>query len=309
MSIFTNWTDDHTHKFNKDILCVHHSLEATGLFTDAALAEMLDNHPDAMLDVCTMGKDKKYPNKFRTGDFRGCDGKSLIEMVKEGKLYINARRAMNLHPQYNKVLQQMYGELAAKTGNREFNANGGILISSPIAKVPYHTDRQHVVLWHIRGTKRVYVYPMTNKFMSDASYEAAATSTLLDDIPYEDEFDEHAKVLTLTGGEMACWQLNQPHRVVNETFCVSIASEYSNRESALKNSAMFAQAAMRSTFGSKPVWQDTATSIRLAKAVAGKVLKTTGLYKTRNTQDFVTFKVDKSVPGYIVDIDPVPRDF
>ncbi|MBL4852656.1 MAG: hypothetical protein JKY25_00270 [Robiginitomaculum sp.] len=309
MSVFTNWTDEHTRKFHNDIIYVNHNLESTGLFTDVALAEMLDNHPDNMLDVCTMGTDSMYPNQFRTGDFRGCDGKSLIEMVKAGKLYINARRAMNLHPEYNEVLKKMYGELSEKTGNKGFNANGGILISSPIAKVPYHTDRQHVVLWHIRGTKRVYVYPMTDKFISDASYEAVVTSTLLDDLPYEVAFDEHASVLTLNGGEMACWQLNQPHRVVNETFCVSIASEYSNRESALKNSAMFAQAAMRSKFGSTPVWQDTVPSIRLAKAVAGKVLKKSGLYKGRTTPDFVTFKVDKSVPGYIVDIDPVPRDF
>ncbi|PHS38253.1 MAG: hypothetical protein COA91_08350 [Robiginitomaculum sp.] len=309
MSIFTNWTDAHTRKFQNDIMCVNHNLASTGLFSDGALADMLDNHPDHMLDVCTMGKDKMYPNKFRTGDFRGCDGKSLIEMVQQGKLYINARRAMNLHPQYNEILQQMYAELSEKTGNKEFNANGGILISSPIAKVPYHTDRQHVVLWHIHGTKRVYVYPMANKFMSDTSYEAVATNTLLDDLPYEDVFDEDATVLTLKGGEMACWQLNQPHRVVNETFCVSIASEYSDHTSALKNSAMYAQAAMRSRFSSKPVWKDTAPPIRLAKAVAGKILKKSGLYKTTITPDFVTFKVDKTAPGYIVDIEPVQRDF
>jgi len=309
MSIFTNWTDAHTRKFQNDIMCVNHNLASTGLFSDAALADMLDNHPDHMLDVCTMGKDKKYPNRFRTGDFRGCDGKSLIEMVKQGKLYINARRAMNIHADYTKVLQNMYGELAERTGNKAFNANGGILISSPIAKVPYHTDCQHVVLWHIRGTKRVYVYPMTQDFISDSAYEATATNMLFDDLPYEDAFDQHAKVLTLRGGEMACWQLNQPHRVVNETFCVSIASEYSNRDSALKNSAMYAQAAMRSSFGAQPVWQDTATPIRFAKAVVGKVLKKTGIYKTKNALDYVTFKVDKSVPGYIVDIDPVVRDF
>jgi len=309
MSVFTNWTDEHTRKFHNDIVCVNHNLETTGLFTDTALAEMLDNHPNNMLDVCTMGNDAKYPNQFRTGDFRGCDGKSLIEMVKEGKLYINARRAMNLHPQYNKVLQKMYGELSAKTGNKEFNANGGILISSPIAKVPYHTDCQHVVLWHIRGTKRVYVYPVTQEFIPDSAYEATATNMFFDDLPYKDAFDDHAEVLTLTGGEMACWQLNQPHRVVNETFCVSIASEYSSRDSALKNSAMYAQAAMRSTFGSRPVWKDTVPSIRFAKAIAGKVLKKTGLYKAKNAPDYVTFKVDKTAPGYIVDIEPVVRDF
>jgi len=309
MSIFKNWTDEHSSKFQNDIMSVDHKLDETNLFTDEALIALLDKHPSEKLDVCTMGEHELYPNQFRTGDFRGCGGAFLLEAVKAGKLWINVREAMNIHPEYNKVLGRMYGGLAKKTGNKEHNARGGILISSPIAKVPYHTDRTHTVLWHVRGTKKVYIYPMTQKFMSDISYESVATNSIADDLPYKDDFDKSATVLTLTGGEMAAWKLNQPHKVVNETFCVSVTTEYSTRKSAFKNSAMYTQAAMRSKFGSTPIWEQSSKSRKIFKSVLGKVLQKTGVYKTIENDDFVTFKVDPSVPDYVLDIDPVPRDF
>lgn len=309
MSIFKNWTDEHSAKFQSDIMSVDHKLEGTGLFTDEALISLLDKHPAEKLDVCTMGEHELYPNQFRTGDFRGCDGKFLLEAVKAGKLWINVREAMNIHPEYKKVLGRMYGGLAEKTGHKEHNARGGILISSPVAKVPYHTDRTHTVLWHVRGTKKVFIYPMTQAFMSDASYESVATNSIMDDIPYAADFDKEATILKLTGGEMAAWKLNQPHKVVNETFCVSVATEYSTRKSAFKNSAMYAQSVLRSKFGSKPVWDDTSKGTQMFRSLMGKALQKTGVCKTVENDDFVTFKVDPSAPGYVLDIEPVRRDF
>jgi len=106
MNIFKDWTDEHTSVFRKDIMTVRHKLEDTGLFTDDALADLLDKHPSEKLDVCTMGHDHPlYPNKFRTGDFRDCDGKTLIEAAKAGAIWMNVRQAMNVHPEYKSVLQ------------------------------------------------------------------------------------------------------------------------------------------------------------------------------------------------------------
>ncbi|PHR56460.1 MAG: hypothetical protein COA43_13760 [Robiginitomaculum sp.] len=309
MSIFKNWTDEHTQKFDKGIFTVDHTIESSGLFTDEALIELLDKHPHNMLDVCTMGEHEIYQNQFRTGDFRDCDSATLLQAVKDGRLWLNVRRAMNLHPEYNALLKEMYGALAEKTGQTEFNANGGILISSPVAKVPYHADKTHVLLWHIRGTKKIYVYPTTQEFMSDESYERILTNTLIDDLPYKNEFDASATVLTLTGGEMAAWQLNQPHKVINETFCVSVTTEYSTRKSGFKNAAMFAQSLQRQKFGGNPTWDTTAMPSKVIKSIFGKAIKKAGLYTPTTNVDYVTFKVDKNVPGYIADIEPVARDF
>jgi len=51
--ILSNWSDEHTEKFRKESFKVKHNLMATGLFSDDALAELLDKHPKDQLDVCS----------------------------------------------------------------------------------------------------------------------------------------------------------------------------------------------------------------------------------------------------------------
>jgi len=139
---------------------------------------------------------------------------------------------MNVHEDYKAVLDNMYGDLSEKTGNRAFNPRGGILISSPVARVPYHFDKTETILWHVRGKKRIYVYPMTQKFISDESYEAVISNALEDDLPYEADFEEFAKVVDLEEGMALMWPLNSPHRVDNQSFCVSVTTEYSTTTEA-----------------------------------------------------------------------------
>ena len=138
--ILQNWTDGDTEKFLNETFRIKHDLISTGLFSDEALSELLDSHPKKHLDVCAISEHPVYQYKFRTGDVRDVDGKTLIEAVKSGAIWINMREAMNIHPDYNAVLQKMYGEIATLTGLEPFHARGGILISSPAAKVPLHFD-------------------------------------------------------------------------------------------------------------------------------------------------------------------------
>lgn len=55
MGMLTDWTDEHTKKFQKEIMTFGHDLKSTGLFTDEALIKLLEKHPSDQLDVCTMG--------------------------------------------------------------------------------------------------------------------------------------------------------------------------------------------------------------------------------------------------------------
>ena len=50
-----DWSAEHTAKFQKEIMTFRHGLPETNLFSDEALATLLDKHPKHMLDVCTMG--------------------------------------------------------------------------------------------------------------------------------------------------------------------------------------------------------------------------------------------------------------
>ena len=310
-SMLTDWTDAKTASFQKEIMSFGHNLGATGLFTDEALISLLEHHPTDKIDVCTMGAPDHpiYPNKFRTGDFRNVPAKTLLDAAKAGRVWINVREAMNVHPEYKHVLDQMYGELAENTQNRAFNPRGGILISSPVARVPYHFDKTETILWHVRGKKRIYLYPLTQKFISDEAYESIVSNDLEDDLPYDKSFDEEAEVIDLAEGRALTWRLNSPHRVDNQTFCVSVTTEYSTRESGLKNTAMLTNATLRYRLGLNPSYERDGHLKRRAKSLVGRVLRHSGIAPDTTKLDMVTFRVDENSDNFIVDVEPFERDF
>jgi len=309
-NMLTDWTEDKTANFQKAIVGFRHALSETGLFSDEALLELLAAHPSEMLDVCTMSMNHpKYPNRFRTGDFRDADPQTLLNAAKSGKVWINVRNAMNIHANYRGVLERIYGDLARHTGNAAFNAKGGVLISSPVAKVPYHVDKTETILWHVRGSKRIYLYPMEDDFIPETSYEATLTDLINDDLPYDASMDRSATVIDLQEGQALSWPLNSPHRVENSTFCVSVTTEYSTRESALKNSAMMTNAMLRARFGLNPSFAEDGPIKRKTKSVMGRALNKAGLIPKTTAPDMVTFRIDPDVDGYLVETDPYVRDF
>jgi len=307
--IISTWNEKHTEQFRNDTFKIKHDLLSTGLFSDEALIELLDKHPKDQLDVCALGDHPVFEYKFRTGDVRDVDGKTLIEAVKAGTIWMNLRKAMNIHPEYNAVLKQMYGEIATLTGNKPFHARGGILISSPTAKVPFHFDATETILWHVRGKKRMILYPLTQEFLSDEDYEKLMYNDSEDYLPYNKSMENAADVYDLAEGEMISWPLNRPHRVENQSYCVSVTTEYSTPESTLKNASMYTNAVLRRKFGMNPSWSSASKSEIVLKASLGKVLRKMGVLNTLKTQDMVSFKVDKTAPNFIRDIEPYARTF
>ena len=309
--MLTDWTESHTAAFQKDIVDFGHGLEGTGLFTDEALVTLLEKHPSDKLDVCSMGDPKHplYPNKMRTGDFRQADGQTLLKAAKSGLVWINVRQAMNIHPEYKEVLDAMYDDLAKQTGNKAFNPRGGILISSPIAKVPYHFDKTETILWHVRGKKRIYLYPLTPEFIPDTGYENAVVDMLEDDLPFKFDWDKQATILDLQPGQALTWPMNMPHRVDNKTFCVSVTTEYSTVASGRRNAAMLTNATLRHKFGMKPSYWNASPAENYIKSIFGRVIKKTGFAAKVDRKDYVTFKIDPKADGYIVETDPYERTF
>ena len=307
--IISNWNVEHTEKFRKETFKIKHDLISTGLFSDEALSELLDKHPKDQLDVCALSNHPVYQYKFRTGDVRDVDGKTLIEAVKAGTIWMNVRKAMNIHPEYNAVLKQMYGELAELTGNKPFHARGGILISSPTAQVPLHFDATETILWHVRGKKQLILYPLNESILPDEEYEYLMYSDTEDYLPYDSSLDDEAEIYDLADGEMISWPLNRPHRVENQSYCVSVTTEYSTPESTLKNASMYTNAVLRRKFGMNPSWHSASKMELYMKASVGKVLRKAGVLNEFKEQDMVSFKVDKSAPNFIRDIEPYVRSF
>ncbi len=305
--LLNNWTNEHSKKFRKEAFIVQHDILKTGLFTDEALIKLLDKHPRTHLDVCTMGHDEMYPNKFRTGQVENIEGRVLLEAAKKGVIWMNLRECMNIHPEYKAVLDQMYGELAAHSGHKSFSARGAILISSPYAKVPYHCDPTETILWHLRGHKRFYLYPTTPEYLPDEAYEKTLYD-LDEDLPYNKNMEQGVKIFDLTDQQMITWPLNSPHRVENVTHCVSITTEYSSFESSFKNSVMYTNAFLRKRLNRNVrEWAVMSRPEKIAKACMGRVLRKFGVLEAYKSEDIIDFKVDGSVEGFIKDIAPEIR--
>lgn len=305
-----NWTHEFSRNFRKKVFTFEHSIKETNLFSDEALIALIAKHPAHLTDVCTVGKmqDTKYPGKLLTGDFRDLSPEQIFTAAKNGSIWINLRRAMNVHAEYKEVLDQMYGGIAQKTGKKAFNANGGILITSPVARTPYHFDKTETILWHIRGPKRIFFYPVTPKFIPDKAYETAVLDMVEDDLPYDASFDKEAKVIDLKEGEAVTWPLSSPHRVENMGFCVSVTTEFSSKESALKNAAMTGNATIRQ-MGLNPSWTGASPISRALQSSFGLVLKKTGMAKKIEKHDYVKFKLCLEAPGNVVEVDPYIRNF
>ena len=89
MELIQNWTDENRANYGKKVMSVQHAMNDTGLFTDEALAAMLDAHPTHLIDVLAVPhghKYQQYQDQQLTVDFRGASGKTLVEAAKAGDI-------------------------------------------------------------------------------------------------------------------------------------------------------------------------------------------------------------------------------
>ncbi len=311
MAIIENWTDQDRQDYGQKIQTKTHHLQDSGLFTDDALTTLLDRHPSEKIDVCTMTTDPNFPDKHCTVDFRGFSGVDIIEAVKAGHIWVNIREAMSYDPAYKPLMAETFKELERCTGRDKLrrNCRGGILISSPTAKVPYHCDPTMTLLWHIRGRKRVFVYPATEVFLPDEAYEAVVLGEYDQDVPYSPEFEASAQVFDLLDNTLVAWPHTSPHRVENQTYCVSMVMEFSSTASAFRNSVMYTNGLLRRQFGLSPSWAKAGTFERFIKSAIGHTLRRLGAHKTNVRKDYVQFKLDKSAKNYLRPVPLFQRNF
>jgi len=314
MEIINNWTEDNRRDYGKKVMAVEHSLQETGLFSDQALADLLDKHPKHLIDVLAIpndGQRQQYKHQHLTVDFGDASGATLVAAAQSGDIWINIREAMNTHHEYIELLDQLHDELEQGTG-RNFdrrNCRGGILVSSPTARTPYHSDPTITHLWHIRGHKRVWVYPLGQEFLPDEAFEAIILGERNEDVPYHPEMDTKAGVYDLHGGEMVSWPHRSPHRVENQSFCVSMVMEFSTHESAFINGGMVTNGILRRKFGMQPQWDNASQFEKIIKSVAGRILRKAGALNSYRYEDMVQFKLDETVSGYLRQVEPYKRAF
>lgn len=285
----------------REITRFYHRLAETGLFTDEALATLLDTFPREQVTICTMRDNPPPDERWIAGEARRLSGAELVRAARHGKLWVSPRSAMTRAPAYAKVFGQLMKEFSADTGIAVLSADAAILLSAPNMGIFFHVDPAETMLWHIRGTKTVSVYPPREDFVTEAALEAILMKETLSDLPYRREMEFEAQAITLEPGEALYWPMHSPHRVVNgDDLNVSISIEFSSPRSMLTNGVFYTNAQLRRRFGWSPRSRATPGVLKPAYWAAAKALKTLAPPKANVERSHQRqFDVDLSMPGCV----------
>lgn len=306
MSLLTNWKSHDFAALENGVIVARHTLAESGFFSDEGLAEILDNHPDSALTLSTMGEDS-HTFEWRDGDRNGVCGADLIDTVNRGHLWINCREILLHQPQLANLVNEVYDEL--EKGNARFRAqdrSANLLISSPSAVVHYHVDMPVNMLWHLRGRKRVWVYPHFDpRFASLPVLEKVCAGEWSEDVPYDADWDKYALVFDAEPGQLITWPQLTPHRVTNlDGLNVSLSTEHKNARARRRLNVHQANHFLRHTLGRKPASAEVEGFQAHAKQTLARAVRYASKIIRKEKEQFVypkSFVVDPDAPrGYRV---------
>ena len=171
--------------------------------------------------------------------------------------------------------------------------------------VYYHFDSSHQALWHMRGRKRIWLYPACDeRFASQEIMEEifAGTYDYDEEIPYSPEFDHHAQVFDLNPGEVVSWPHNAPHRIENlGTLNVSLSTGFVTEAAERRHQIYVANRLFRQRLGVRARSTRETGLTASAKSLVYRVCRRAGLLaKKAGRHEYPrTLRIDPGAPlGY-----------
>ena len=157
---------------------------------------------------------------------------------------------------------------------------GGLLISSPKATVNYHCDITNITLWHLRGKKRVFIYPNQPPYLKTEDVQRITIGDGIENIDYDKTFESAVQSIDLEPGMMVAWPHLSPHRVDNlEGINVSLTLESLSAKSRTLLGAQFFDGFINRTFGTQLVKRNPSLPARYIKTAISFVIKALRLHR------------------------------
>jgi hypothetical protein len=297
------------------VVQANHGLHELDLFRDDALLDLLENYPRERLQAFTMGTDPERRSDWQPVDTAGATGKDLWKALNAGRLWFNVLSVHLVDRRYRDLLEQLYGELAEQCpGFQPLHTWCTLIISSPAALVYYHADAQPNLLWQVRGTKRVWVYPAHDRSLVDQDLMEDIFANFADEeVPYKKAFDEKARAYDLKVGEVLSWPLNSPHRVTNlEGVNISLSTVHETEETYRRKLVYCANRFFRRTYRLPFRSTEEAGLASYMKRLGYRALRRAGLVKVPPRRAYLArLRIDPRSPtGYSTVADaPVLTEF
>jgi len=291
--------------FGRRSLVAAHNLHQSDLFADSALIDLLDHFPRQHLYALSMGTDPtRIENRLALHD--GVSGAELLRAVKNGRLWLNVTQVDRADQRYRELIDRLYEQLAGQVpGFAPFASRGTLLISSPRALVYYHADGPASALWHIRGRKRIWIYPaLDGRYIQRELLEDIFAGVRHEYLPYKSAYDRAAVSYELGPGEWATWPQNAPHRVTNlDDLNVSLSTEHFTPQTRRRSQVYVANRFFRTRLGLQRLSAQEEGPLALAKTVVHRLARKGGLDRVHVARHRPALRVDADAPGGVVALD------
>ena len=169
-------------------------------------ADLLDRYPADLFDINLYDYDAEGQVSLRTGARGRLSGAELLAAIQQGRLWVNLRSVETGWPELWAAAMVEFGKVQATyPGMRAVRNAGQLILSSPKARVPYHFDAAGVVLVHLRGRKRLFVYPGDEGHLPERNMEQVVARQTTEELPYTLAFEQDAQVMDLEPGRALTW--------------------------------------------------------------------------------------------------------
>jgi len=296
--VLVEWSAQQKREFMRAPMLFDHRLCETDLFSERALEALLDGYPVDGIDINLYDFDQAGQVSLKTGARGGVSGAQLLDAVRSGRLWLNCRDIMKMAPAIGAQVRRALGEMSAMCADfAAVKSWGQLIISSPRAKVPFHADPSGVILFHLQGRKRIFIYPADEAHAPSLELEKIVAQQQVEDLPYQTSMDAAAKVFDLEPGQAITWPLYAPHRVENLSgLCVSLSVDFLTREQQVLNGAHFTNLALRQ-LGLRPTpAHQLSPPAQKAFWLASGVFKRMGVLKERLSALPRDFRPDPAAP-------------
>jgi len=295
------WSKEEFQHFGKRPQVSPHTYHKLDLFSDEALIALLDEYPRKWLQCYTMGFDPKNYKDWTAVHIADSSGAEIFDALQKGRMWVNIIKIDQYNGEYADLIAQMYEVINKNCDHitQAKSAFSAIIMSSPGIQVYYHLDVDANMLWHLKGRKKLWVYPSRDERFTPQTYiEEIVGQERHEDLPYEHWFDEHAFSRELQPGEAISWPQHAPHRVENVDFNISLTTSYGSVESRRQMAVHGANHHILKSLGIKNRSIEREGAIPALKEFSYRVMNRLGLFKSnkRNALNKTDLALDAKHP-------------
>ena len=286
-------TGGDTKQYRRSTQKMDHNIQKTGLFSDNNLVRALEMHPPENLEI------------FEAGSFKACQrggvtSFELFEAIKRGTLWVNLKDIHALTTPHGRLVRHMHKAFDRHMGVMTCNRTGDLQISSPGAKARYHAGLNDITLWHLRGRRRLYIYPDTPPFILPFDMQKLALESGEHRLVHEEAFETHRIAIDLEPGELICWPHLAPYRIENlDGLNVSMRLENISPRSAARSGAHYFDGYINRKYGKIAEYETQNTVSLFGKAALAALIKKTGKNEPPRRRIKPAFKISLRRPDCI----------